>query len=465
MVNVKFFKFIVCFMGLVTLCFMALPVLADAPSHRFVDVSYGSHFVLALRDDGTVWTWGALGCEKYGEGLNQRDYWVQTTPVQVPISDVVSISAGIGFSLALKNDGTVWSWGFNDYGELGDGTNTSTKKGDLTPVQVKNLTNVTQISAKGLHSLALRKDGTVWSWGYNYGGCLGDGTFDNRYTPVEVVGLSNITSIEGGNFAIKDDGTVWTWGLTLLNSNVKRDYLSKPSYDQVIHDLGKPTPYQIPGVSNVSSIDVDSGNHHVVFVKDDGTVWTWGFNEYGQLGDGAADMEDYAPYQSTPTQVKGINNVKTAVAGSANSLALDKNGMVWAWGGNYAMQLGFEDFGTYSTPKALDITNVTKISTGDMNTVFLKEDGSVWVIGGNNLGQRGNGSISDYIKTPAKVLGPDNENTIWPVQNNSYSSDHLINISPTPSPNNVWVGLGVLVLAIVIFAAGCLIYLTVLRKM
>jgi len=203
------------FIGLMAFYFIVLPVSANSTHNKFVDVSAGDHFILALRDDGSVWTWGGLGCEKYGVGRDQRDYWIQPTPVQVPISDVVSIAAGNGFSLALKNDGTVWSWGFNDYGELGDGTNVSTKKGDLTPVQVSNLSNITQISAKGLHGIALRKDGTVWSWGDNFGGSLGDGTFENRWAPVQVLGLVNITSIDGGNFAIKNDGTVWTWGLTV----------------------------------------------------------------------------------------------------------------------------------------------------------------------------------------------------------------------------------------------------------
>jgi len=451
-------KLIALLIGFYVICLVALPVSADVPAHKFTDVSVGALFIVALRDDGTVWTWGGLGCEKYGEGLAQRDFWVQSTPVQVPISDVISVSAGSSFSIALKEDGTVWMWGLF-----------TNKKGDLTPVQVKNLDNVRQISAKGLHALALKNDGTVWSWGDNYGGSLGDGTFENHLDPVQVVGLSNITSIEGGNFAIKDDGTVWTWGLTILNENVKING-SLPS-PLAVRDISKPLPYRIPYINNISSIDIDGGYIHAVYAKDDGTVWTWGVNAFGELGDGTAYEGMNPPYQSMPTQVKGIQNIKQVVAGTASSLALDNTGKVWAWGGNYAKQLGFDDFfETYSTPKALNITNVTKISTGNMNTAFLKNDGSIWIAGGNRCGQKGDGSISDYIGTPTKVLGPENEDIDAsdqkPSNNANSNSSNLNNTHPNNSgmASNTWFSPGVVAFALVILIIGCVLYLKVLRK-
>ena len=161
------------------------------------------------------------------------------------------VAGGPYHSLTLKNDGTVWAWGRNDFGELGNGTTTSR----YTPVQVKGLTNVVAIAAGYDHSLALRSDGTVWAWGLNGNGQLGDGTTTNRTTPVQVKGLTNVVAIAAG----------------------------------VYHSLA---------------------------IRSDGTVWTWGYNTYGQLGDGTTTNK------TTPVQVKGLTNVVAIAAGVYHSLAL-----------------------------------------------------------------------------------------------------------------------------------------------
>lgn len=125
--------------------------------------------------------------------------------------DVQTIAAGSGHTLALKNDGTVWAWGDNYYGQLGDGTTTERH----APVQVTGLAGVTAIAAGGGHTVALRNDGTVWAWGDNYYGQLGDATATESHTPVQVTGLSGVTAIAGGGahtVALKSDGTVWSWG-------------------------------------------------------------------------------------------------------------------------------------------------------------------------------------------------------------------------------------------------------------
>ena len=201
----KYLKYSIGLLALLALFTMLVaPAYASSDSDKFVSVSAGSGFVLALRDDGTVWTWGLL----YGEELNDGMYYTsQKTPVQVPIDDVVAISAGGSHSLALKKDGTVWAWGFNEVGQLGDGTTVSPKIGEIKPVLVKGLDHVTMISTGNLHSLALKDDGTVWAWGRGGLGELGDGSFENKLTPVKL-NLTNVTSIYGGEFAIKDDGRI-----------------------------------------------------------------------------------------------------------------------------------------------------------------------------------------------------------------------------------------------------------------
>ena len=139
---------------------------------------------------------------------------------------MVAIAGGDSHSLALKSDGTVWAWGYNGCGQLGDGSTTNR----LTPVQVSGLTGVVAIAGGGSHSLALKSDGTVWAWGCNDYGQLGDGTTTNRLTPVQVSGLTGVVAIAGGgahSLALKSDGTVWAWGATARPTR-RRDHDESP---------------------------------------------------------------------------------------------------------------------------------------------------------------------------------------------------------------------------------------------
>jgi alpha-tubulin suppressor-like RCC1 family protein/predicted transcriptional regulator len=373
--------------------------------HKFVDVVAGNCFILALRDDNTVWTWGRMYHEILN-GDNSKYFRDQPTPVQVPISDVVAISVGRA-SHALKKDGTVWSWGSpNEAGDLGDGTTIGTNSTSINVVQVKDLDHIVAISGE----LALRDDGTVWAWGCNCAGDLGDGTIENRLTPVQVKGLTNITAIDGGAFAIKDDGTVWTWGLTLLTPD-STGHVYNDNYSTT-QALCKPIPFQVPGLKNIKSIDTDYGTH-TVFVKDDGTVWAWGYNEFGQLGDGTMDYT-IGPYIDVPMQVKGINNVSKVGTAFLSSMALKDDGMVWAWGHNGCGQLGTGETGNaYALPvKVEGLKDVADISSHHGNSAFLLKDGSIWVCGWGDSGQNGNSLIvpspageSRVIDTPVKVVG------------------------------------------------------------
>jgi len=159
--------------------------------------------------DGIPWAWGYNMFGQLGNGTTTS----RITPAQVSgLTGVTAIAGGSWHTIALKNDGTVWAWGRNDEGQLGDGTTTSR----TTPVQVSGLTGVTAIAGGGHHTIALKNDGTVWAWGRNVTGQLGDGTTTSRTTPVQVSGLTGVTSIiaAGGalSLSLKNDGTVWAWG-------------------------------------------------------------------------------------------------------------------------------------------------------------------------------------------------------------------------------------------------------------
>jgi alpha-tubulin suppressor-like RCC1 family protein len=160
-------------------------------SSGVVQVSAGNSYALALTSDGSVWAWGGNGSGQLGDGTTTES----NVPVQVTdLTGIVAVSAGSDVSVALRSDGTVWTWGGNTGGDLGDGTTTASS----TPVEVTGLTGVTQIAAGGAFVLALRSDGTVWAWGSNESGELGTGTGSDSDVPVQVTGLSRVTAIAAG---------------------------------------------------------------------------------------------------------------------------------------------------------------------------------------------------------------------------------------------------------------------------
>ncbi len=197
----------------------------DAPTQvsgltNIIGISAGNEHCLALRNDSTVWSWGWNLSGQLGDGTFAQ----RNMPVQVlSLSGVIAVAAGYEHSLALKGDGTLWAWGRNNAGQLGDAT-TLTRN---VPVQVSPLFSgdVSAIAAGQYHSLALTNAGAVWSWGSNYLGQLGDGTNTNRHSPVPVVGLSDVTSLAQiglglHSMALKMDGTVWAWGASGANGSL-----------------------------------------------------------------------------------------------------------------------------------------------------------------------------------------------------------------------------------------------------
>ena len=177
-------------------------------------ISAGGGHSLALKDNGTVWAWGSNFNGQLGNGTNENE----AAPIEVSsLTNVVEVSAAWDHSMALKEDGTVWSWGRNNKGQLGDNTTENRNE----PVQVKNLENVVSIKTNQDHCLAAKENGTVWAWGANDSGQLGDGTTEERHAPVQVKGpdedgyLEEVIEVKSGashSMALKEDGTVWAWG-------------------------------------------------------------------------------------------------------------------------------------------------------------------------------------------------------------------------------------------------------------
>jgi len=356
--------------------------------NNVVAIAAGRSHTAALRGDGTVWAWGSNTRGQLGDGTTTT----RSTPVQVQgLSNVVAITAGFSIlsshTVALRSDGTVWAWGPNGAGELGVGSTTD----HWRPVQVQGLSNVVEISAGNSHTVALRSDGTVWTWGRNWNGGLGDGTTTDRHTPVPVQGgLSNVVAISAGNgntVALRSDGTVWAWGMNVFN----KLGVGTPS-DQ--H-----TPAQVQHLNNV--VAIAAGDTHTVAVRYDGTVWAWGRNTDGRLGDGTTTN------RHIPTQVRGANGegflnllmltiTPMALAGGfGHTLALRKDGTVWDWGNSSS--------GKQLTPvQVQNLNNIASIAAGDGHNIALRNDGTVWAWGSNTHGQLGDGTTTSR-PTPIQV--------------------------------------------------------------
>ena len=276
-------------------------------------------------------------------------------------------------TLAVKTDGTLWAWGYNAYGNLGDNTVSNRS----SPVQTVAFgTNWKQVSNNFLHSSCIKTDGTLWSWGINYGsgafGTLGDNTLTaRRSSPVQTVAFGTnwkqvSCGYSGFTMAVKTDGTLWGWG-TNSNGQLGNNTTSHRS-----------SPVQTVAFGT-NWVQVSCGRNHSAAIKNDNTLWCWGVNNLGQLGDNTNTR------RSSPVQtVAGGNNWKQVSCGTDFMAAVKTDGTLWCWGAN-ATNGTLGDNTT--TPKSSPIqtiaygTNWKQVFSGDKITAALKTDGTLWLWG------------------------------------------------------------------------------------
>lgn len=293
-----------------------------------------------------------------------------------------TLATGKTHTVAIKNDGSLWAWGRNS---VGIGTGTSA--GNLIPVRIGKDNNWKSVAAGGSHTVAIKNDGSLWAWGSNESGQLGDGTRTNRLVPTRIGKDNDWKSVAAGDkhtVAIKKDGSLWAWGENengQLGDGTRTD---------------KTVPTRI-GSDKWKSIA--TGDKHTIAIKSDGTLWGWGYNGFYSLGLGKGSGED----KKTPTLISSDNNWKVVEAGYNNSLAIKENGSLWGWGNNLNGSVGN---GLYPIEKPKQIgkdTNWVSVATGYWHSLGVKADGTLWTWGSNGFGQLGDNGVKKYTTVPIQV--------------------------------------------------------------
>lgn len=355
----------------------------------------GENHSMALKGDGTVWGWGN---NKFGQLGNNSTITTEIPTKVVGLQDVKMIAAGSNHTLALKNDGTVWAWGYNNVGQLGDNTQIVRYE----PVQVLGedgegyLKDIVYIAAGTNYSAAINKKGEVWTWGLNTNGQLGDGSTINKYTPVRVkANLNGIIQIACGNnhmIAVKADGTAYTWGYNQYGKLGDNTTVQRTIPVQVLQSANT-------AVEDIIAVEASHNNSYLI--KADGTVLSVGYGANGGLGNSATANQTLPVQVVNPEGTDSLKNIATIKAGANTVYVLDKQGKVYTWGLGTNGQLGNHDVINSNKPtevkdgsgeNALD--KILYLGAGWNHGLVVGNDGYIQVWGANNSQQLGTLSIT-----------------------------------------------------------------------
>lgn len=314
-----------------------------------VTVNYGK---AAIKTDGSLWMWGDNTFGELGNGgiaNNSLDgSLIQTVPVKV-LDSVAAVSCGGNHTAAIKTDGSLWMWGGNSHGQLGNGgvgNSVDEWEGVYQTVPVKVMDSVVAVSCGKEHTAVIKSDGSLWMWGSNSYGELGNGGKGNAVIDPDVIGpeiyqtvpvkvLDNVVAVSCGNSstaAVKSDSSLWTWGSNTFGS------------------LGNGTQERsnVPVKILDSVMEVSCGDYYAAAIKTDGSLWMWGMNNSGELGNGGVgnailDLEDGStPDVLQTVPIKVLDNVAAVSCGGSYTVAIKDNGSLWTWGLNHHGQLGYK---------------------------------------------------------------------------------------------------------------------------
>jgi cysteine-rich repeat protein len=354
----------------------------------YTSLTNGGGHACAIRADDTVWCWGLNANGQLGDGGTSNS----SVPVQVNLPGTVAISAGVWHTCAIISDGTVWCWGLNNVGQLGNGTTTDINTPNALPAQVPDLTGAVALETGGAHTCVTRSDDTLWCWGSNELGQLGDGTSTNRTAPVEISGFTGFLDLSLGlahTCAIKYDSTVWCWG---------QNFHGQLGVLPVTGEFeANPNPVQVFNVSG--AVALSAGGAHTCALTSGEAVYCWGWNNQGQSG-GSGDPKIQA-------LVSGLSGIDAVVTGIGHTCAKLTAGTARCFGWNLFGQLGDNTaVPSSSSPTWVDgLTDVDVISSRADFTCVLRTNGRAWCWGKNEFGQLGNEATLDS-NVPVEVVIP-----------------------------------------------------------
>ena len=359
-------------------------------------------------DNLRLFSWGYNNLGQLG--LNQSDNLKLSSPTQITGTTWRDVANTGGYkpstSIASKTDGTLWSWGRNDQGQMG--VNDRTHRS--SPVQIPGDTwtgTFETTSAAYFHSLAIKTDGTLWSWGYNGAGELAQNNLTKRSSPVQIPGTTWAKTFTGyaNGYGIKTDGTLWSWGHAangaLGQNQPHTSHLSSPV------QVGSDTTWKMGSGSE----------RNAMVIKTDGTFWAWGRNETGALGLNQGSNAGQNIATSSPVQIPGTtwSSVTTTQQGG---LAIKTDGTLWAWGDNEWGTLGQNSNINYSSPVQIPGTTWNIVDSGGHYKVrAIKTDGTLWAWGLNEGGQAG---VNDGINYSSPVQVPGTWDKIGGNNNTSF---------------------------------------------
>lgn len=341
-------------------------------TYYFRTTTRGKHSAY-VKYDNTLWTWGLNDSRQLGLG----DIVNRSSPVQVgTLKYWASASAGDSYTMAITTSGSLWGWGANTNRQVGAGVATSIVS---SPTQVGTDTDWYKVVAGTQHTLAIKKDGTLWSWGRNSEGQLGLGDTTLRSLPVQVG--STWKDIAVGSFTtvgIKTDGTLWSWGD------------NDPTLGQGAGAIDRSLPVQIGNATNWKNIFGNQTHYMATNTLDE--IWTWGYGGNNILGQGADSS-----WKSSPVQVGTLKTWVSASTGKYHSLAIKNDGTLWGWGYNIRGALGQNDTVTRSLPTQIGTASNWLYTHGGQDFTFaIDRSGSFYAWGDNDIGQLGNGNTTIY---------------------------------------------------------------------